>query len=222
MKRKIFVFILLACVCFTFAGCGKTTKDFVLENMSELTKTYYFAEDENLSVSISSGERETDYAMDGRSSKKTHFALVGVKFSSNQNLQEISAKIDIESEKLTKILEFNPLNSTFMCDLERFVANGKEVSIEIDEKTLKLADLSQDFGTNWDQAIEIAIKNLRPEIEKERKFANLGAECYLKIMDKKVNNFDDFFWCFTVVNIKNENFSIVISTVDGSVLAKSK
>lgn len=222
MKRKVFVLTLILLVAIMFVGCGKTTKDFVLENMSELTKTFYYAENEELSVSLSSGQREINYAMDGRTSDKTDFALVSVKFSNPTSLQEINAKIDIGSEKLTKTLEYNPLNALFMCDLERFVGDGMNVSVEIDGKSLVLENLSKNFGVKWDEAIVIAVKNLHSEIEKERKFANLGAECYLKVMGKEVNNFDDFFWCFTIVNIKNENFSIIISTTDGSVLAKTK
>jgi len=44
----------------------------------------------------------------------------------------------------------------------------------------------------------------------------------LKVLDKKANNFDNLFWCFTLLTNKNESYSVIISTVDGSVLAKTK
>lgn len=76
------------------------------------------------------------------------------------------------------------------------------------------------MGAN--KAIEIASKELSKFIMKEKKMSSLNAECYLRVLDKRANNFQDMFWVFTVVNTKNENYSVVISTVDGSVLSKSE
>ena len=40
-------------------------------------------------------------------------------------------------------------------------------------------------------------------------------------MSEKDDDFSDLYWCFTCLNYEGESFSVIISTVDGSVLAIS-
>ena len=109
-----------------------------------------------------------------------------------------------------------------MVDLERKLSGNEIVEVVYKDSAMTLSNLSQAFEINATEAIEIARDQLRDKIVLKKNYRGLNAECYLRILDKKANNFDGIFWCFTVLNIDNESYSIIISTENGAVLAKSE
>lgn len=222
MKGKSFVLGVLLLAFFGFLGCGTKTQDCVMENMSEMTKVFYFGENEKLYATLSVGEREKEYVMDGKSTSKVDFSLLSVIFFENQDKNVIHVSVSINNVSSTYELEYNSMANAYMVDLEKKLNGDEKVLIAYDGMSLELQNLSKDFGVDYEQAISIACIELKDKIEKEKQYNDLNGECYLKVMDKRGNNFKDFFWCFTILNNQNESFSIIISTVDGSVLAKAK
>lgn len=222
MKKFGILAVILACVSVFAVGCGKNTSAYVRENMSEKTDVYFYGEAESFYATISSGTREETYLMNGKSEKAVSFSLLTVNFY-GETVGNIITVNFVNGENEQPIsLELNTLNSTYMIDLETRFSGDEKVAVIYKGTTLELQNESKDFGVSADQAIEIASKELSKFIIKEKKLSNLNAECYLRVLDKRANNFDDMFWVFTVVNVKNENYSVVISTVDGSVLSKSE
>ncbi len=222
MKKILGLFGILLCVSMFAYGCGKQTKDYVRENMSEKTEVYFYGENEKFYVTLSSGQREDVYLMNGKSEDKVDFSLLTINFFNETFNNLIDAKLYVNDEEKVVNLELNNLNSTYMVDLETAFSGDEEISIDYKGQKLSLQNKSKDFGVNADKAIEIASKELSKFIMKEKKLSSLNAECYLRVLDSRANDFEDLFWVFTVVNIKNENYSVVISTVDGSVLSKSE
>lgn len=222
MKKRIGVLAIFVCAVGIFvAGCGKQTVDYVRENMSEKTEVYYFGETTEFYGTLSSGQREKDYLMNGKSEEKVDFSLLTLNFYNETLGNAITVNLTVDEKTSEVELELNTLNSTYMVDLEKKFSGEEKIFVEYMEEKFELSNVSKDFVISADKAIEIASKELASSIKKEKKFSNLNAECYLRVLDKRANNFDSMFWCFTVINNKNESFSVVISTVDGSVLAKS-
>ncbi len=222
MKKIGALMILLGCIGIFAFGCGKKTSDYVAENMSEKTEVYFFGEGNKFYSTLSSGQREEAYLMNGKSEKKVDFALLTVNFFNEVFGNVISVKFSVGEDVQTLSLELNPINSTYMIDLEKKFVGDEVISVEYNGDKIQLANVSKAFGVGADKAIEIASKELSKEITKQKKGSALNAECYLRVLDKRANNFQDMFWVFTVVNTKNETYSVVISTVDGSVLSKSE
>jgi len=223
MKKKLVLMGLLMTVCFTLFGCGGSIVSKVENNMSEWTKIYYYGEHDDFYASLACGEREEEYLVNGKSGKRVDFALLSVKLAKERNESYINVSIKIDEEdEIKRALEFNGLNGFYMLDLNRELSGDEQITITFNDSSLALKNISKDFGVDNSEAIEIASKELEKEILKNKVGNNLNAECYLRVLDKQENNFDDVFWCFTVVNTSNENFSVVISTVDGSILAKTK
>lgn len=226
--KKILIFGLIV-VVFVIGGFvvlanffGKTTQQRVLENMSEWTKSYYYGEGENFSASISAGEREKDYVMNGKSGENVDFALLTLRPNEEMNAKVVKVDITIGEETISaQELELNAMNGTYMADIERSLTGEEAISVVFGEKTLTLENLSKNFGIDDKKAVEIGTQELETQITKCKHGTSLGAECYLRVLDKKENDFDELFWCFTVVNTEGENFSVVLSTVDGKILAKS-
>lgn len=173
-------------------------------------------------ASISSGVREEDYKMDGRSGKKVDFALLCVRPAQENNAtQKISGSLTIDGTALPVVLELNPFNGFYMLDLERRLSGQEQISFAYAGQTIALQCESNSFAVNDLDAIRIAAENLSDKILECRRGNNLGAECYLRVLDRRTNQLDSTFWCLTVVTEQNKTYSIVISAKDGSVLAKS-
>ena len=222
MKKRAILMSIFSLMAVLFFGCGKTTADYVKENVAEITKTFYFAENENFYITLASGQREKEYLLDGRAQPLTDFALLSVTFFDDIPSEIINVEVTIDEEKRQVEMEYNSMTNSFLADLELLLNENEQIAVKYADQTLTLENLSKNFVIDWQQALNIAIKELKTEIEKEKKYANLNAEVYLKVLDKKANKFDNFFWCFTILNVKNESFSVIISTTDGSVLAKTK
>ena len=221
MKKKVLLSVLLMLVCVCFVGCGKTTYDRVEDNMSELTTVYYYGEGENYYASLSSGQREENYLLNGKSEKKVDFSLLSVKTSQNLSAKLIKVKVKIGEEETERELEINGLNGCYMVDLEKCVTGDETIEVTYNGETVALTNLSKDFAVDDKKALEIGVKELEEKILACKSGNKLNAECYLRVLDKKANNFSDVFWCFTVINVNNESYSVIISTVDGKVLAKN-
>ena len=110
----------------------------------------------------------------------------------------------------------------FISDLEKEFSGEEKIAITFNGKVLTLECLSKNFAIDSQKALEIASKELADKITMKKSFSKLNAECYLRVLDKKANKQDGVFWCFSVLNVDNENYSVIISTTDGKVLAKSK
>ncbi len=226
--KKLLIFGLIA-LLFVVGGFvvlanffGKSTEERVLENMSEWTKSYYYGEGETFSATISAGEREADYVMNGASGKNVDFALLTFRPNEEMKAKVVKVDVNIGDETISaQELELNAMNGTYMADIERSLTGDEAISVTFAEESVALENLSKNFGVDDKKAVEIASQELETQINKCKHGTNLGAECYLRVLDKQENDFDQLFWCFTVVNKKGENFSIVISTVDGKILAKS-
>lgn len=226
MKKKI-VFCLVAAMLvfigFMLFGCGKTEISRVEENMSEWTKVYYYAEGQNFCASLSSGLREKEYIMNGKAGENVDFALLTITPTKTVAKSYIKADITINDVKLeNQELDLNASNGGFMIDLEQFLNGDEQVVVSYAGETLSLENLSKSFEIDHKKALEIATEELADKILLCRKGVNLNAECYLRVLDKKLNSLDGTFWCFSVVNINGDMFSIVISTLDGTILAKSE
>ena len=220
--KKRFVLAFLFVILFVLSGCGMKMVEKVEDNLSEVTQQFFFGEAEKMYVTLSVGEREENYLMDGKSHPKTDFSLFSVVFQEEIDKSVIIVEILIGDKKENVEMEYNSFSNSFMADLGKRDFSNKKVSISYEGNVVELENISNRFGVDWQKAVEIGCENLEDKIKKVINTSGVDAEFYLKVLDKKANNFDNFFWCFTLLTNKNESYSVIISTVDGSVLAKTK
>lgn len=213
---------MIAILCVTLFGCDKNTFKYVKSNMSELTTVYFFGENDNFSCSLFSGERESEYLLNGVSEKSVPFALLSLQLKENAESSIVKISLTVDGQASERELEINTLSGAYMVDLEMQLSGTETISINYDDSQVELECLSNNFGIDSGKALEIASRELEDKIVLKKTWTKLNAECYLRILDKNANDYDGTFWCFTVLNVDNENYSVVISTNDGSVLAKSK
>jgi len=221
MMKKFALVSMAAALSMVLIGCSVTTFDLVEENLSEYTQTYYFAENEDFYCTLSSGKREREYLMNGKSEDCVDFALLSLILNGDLQGKVIKAKIVVDGVEEEQELEVNSLNNAYMVDLERNLSGEEKIEVLFGDKRLQLQNVSKNFGVDSKKALEIAVGQLEDKILAQKRYNELNSECYLRVLDKKANSFDDLFWCFTVLDIEGRSSSVIISTVDGSVLAKS-
>lgn len=219
MFKKIFVSLSLLLVVFGVTACGKTLDGYVLDNMAEITKEYYFGENDDIFVTLSVGEREEDYLLNGQATELVDYSLLVIKFKEENILRAITLVVQSGEDSADVEAEYNSFNNSYMVDIVDDITIGEDFSIVYDGQTVTLS--KQNFAINYENALQIACENLSDELEAQKSYNHFNAECYLRVMSGLDNDFSELYWCFTCLNYEGESFTVVISTADGSILASS-
>lgn len=215
---KKFLFIFLLGVPFFFTGCGNSIYSIVKNNMAEITQEYFWAENENFSISLSVGKREDPYIIDGYAGKLTDFSLII--FTDKTRLiknAEIDCQISINSQNKQIKLQYNPVADKFMYDLGFAIDGDADVNFLYQNQSIMLKNISSDFYTNCESALKISVEHCNSLLQSYKHKGKLHGECYLKIMGQKADA--QLFWCFTFVTCDNKIFNVVIGIEDGEIVA---
>lgn len=214
MKKVLFSLLMVAPIL--LAGCGQ--KEFNLKDyVSEITNVYYQAEGDGVNASISIGQREIDYKVNGISGALCDFSLIEVKFDSAKNEDVIEVQIEINGNEQNFILEFNPLTDVFVGDLGYAIEDGANVSIVVEGQRLELVDITKSIISS-DEAFEKARLALIDEIASCYNNGNFCAECYLKLLHQQGQSFEQLFWSFTLVCSQGVKYNVVIDATTGEVV----
>lgn len=222
MMKKLIVAFSLVFILFGVAGCGKTINNHVKENMSEITKDFYFGENDSVYATLSVGERESSYLYNGQSTESVDFALLTLTFKNGSSLNTVEVVLNDGTNSYDVELMSDDMSVDFMADIVNLFSFGEAFTLTYNNENVELTRISDEFGIDYQEALNIACENLKEELESCKIYNNFNAECYLRVLREKENNFDNLYWCFTCLNYEGESFSIVFSTVDGEILAKSE
>ena len=222
MMKKLIVAFSLVFILFGVAGCGKTINNHVEENMSEITKDFYFGENDSVYATLSVGERESSYLYNGQSTESVDFALLTLTFKNGSSLNTVEVVLNDGTNSYDVELMSDDKSVDFMADIVNLFSFGEAFTLTYNNENVELTRISDEFGIDYQEALNIACENLKEELESCKIYNNFNAECYLRVLREKENNFDNLYWCFTCLNYEGESFSIVFSTVDGENLAKSE
>ena len=219
MKKKIILslFCLMILVYpIAMAGCGE--KDSPQNNISEITKIYFQGANGDAHGSISVGQREEPYKMDGKHNTMYDFSLVVIDFGKRIDEEEIVVKLNINRTEQDFTMYFSPLNSAFMADLGYSLKEDDKVSATYQDITIDFYIVSNSFGVNYEQALDIALSNIDTTVFYQDD--EFKGECYLKILTEQNDNLEDLFWVFTIVGENGEVRNVVLSVENGEILAK--
>ena len=215
--KKVFPLIFLFILPLFLVGCG--TKKFQLqEYMSEITTSYYQAEGEGLNISLSVGQREIDYKVDGLHGATCGFSLFEIKFDNILEENTINISVIIDGKDYSLVLEHNPVNNTYMGDLGFAISNDSSVQVKVEGQTLNLTNVSNNFAVSSDEALEKASVVLIDELASCYNNGNFCGECYLKILNEQDGSFNELFWCFSLVCNQGIKYDVVINVQTGEVV----
>ena len=211
MKKKILMILSsLAVVLFLFTGCS----DLSINNcISEITFTYFKGQDISYSsvyASISVGEREEPYKMDGKHRKNVDFALINLTLDDvNQN--EVTATIEIDGTSSEVVLEFNPRTSSYMADLGYAISGDSTINLKVDNYSIDFSNISKDFKVDYNKALEIGEKLLSENVANFSS-GNFDGEIYLKLFTMEGS--DALYWIYTAVYEDGVTYNFAINVND--------
>lgn len=218
--KKFLIAILLLSTSFAFAGCQKSQQSLVKANMSEITYSYFYAENSSFSVSISVGQRENPYLIDGVHHAVVDFSLIVLKDKTNEvKDKETSCNLFVQGQKQEIKLIYNPIAKAYMFDLGYSLDEEDDVAIEFLNQKLDIQLASNNFEISAKEAIAVACKQFKDVLKSYTKAGKLFGECYLKVLGEQDEDIQSLFWCFSFVGQDNKSFNIIISVFDGSILA---
>lgn len=212
---------------FFFYGCnnsggnnGQVCKYF--ENVSEYRKNLFVCKNANYLVTLTSGERESDYAMNGVKSNLVDFGVVTVKFEKAFAGSKLQFELKIDKDTYTGEFEINPYDNTFVYDIGKQVSDSSSVSlylVDIDEK-INLECLSKDWKVNYKQALKVFEDKHEKEIAESLKDKKLQGEIYIKTVAEDAN-LNDIYWYIMLITENGEMYASLISVTTGQIMQNS-
>ena len=207
------------------SACGKVSvdlNDYLIEERNHL----FTANDDLYSVSLSTGMRESDYNLDGVVGEKVEFGVLTFSRNDNNPLSndQYSYVVKINEESVSGNLEKNPVNNSYVIDLEMSVPVDATVAVQINFTgyTFKetLTNTSSDFTVDSTTALTIANKELKTELENITS-NNTNIEVVMKIIkDSSNTELNNYFWYIGVVSTTGDTLGILIDANTSEVIAK--
>ena len=198
------------------SGCTSAVK--LEDSMSEITKLYFIAEANGVNANISVGEREEDYIIDGNHTKNVDFSLIAIKFDNLLPENKIEVDVLINNVESKETLELNPANHYYMTDLGYALNVDDVVQIKYENFNLNFENVSNSFGVNYTQALEIATRELGAKMDGYYNGKDFNGEGYLKVLTGQNEEDDGLFWVLTIVGKNNLKNNVVLSVVNGEII----
>lgn len=211
--KKLWIFAMILICGIVLVGCS-SKKDF-RGCLSEVTKVYYQGVAGQVEGSISVGQREEPYKIDGKSQKLEDFSLFILDFNQQMEDETIDVKLSVNGVESDFQLFLNPVNHYYMNDLGYSLGQNDEVILTYQDIVVNFYNVSDSFNIDWSEALDIAEKNLN--LQSFYKDGDFKGECYLKILTEQNDNFQDLFWYFSAAGENGDVMDIVISTDAGEI-----
>lgn len=211
--KKLWIFAMILICGIVLVGCS-SKKDF-RGCLSEVTKVYYQGVAGQVEGSISVGQREEPYKIDGKSQKLEDFSLFILDFNQQMEDETIDVKLSVNGVESDFQLYLNPVNHYYMNDLGYSLGQNDEVILTYQDIVVNFYNVSDSFNIDWSEALDIAEENLN--LQSFYKDGDFKGECYLKILTEQNDNFQDLFWYFSAVSENGDVMDIVISTDAGEI-----
>lgn len=227
MKKKVLICaMLLLSSCLLFA-CGTSKKIDIANYTIEERNHLFSAQDEIYSLTLSTGLREKDYALDGIKNEMVDFSILSLTKLNGEPLSNDTYTyiLTINEETHTGYLEKSEIDNSYNIDLGLKVSADDTINAKITftgycfENTM--TNVSQDFTVNKQQALETANKELKKEIKDITADKNNKIETVIKIVkDYSTSEVKRYYWYVGVVSNNGDTLGILIDTNTGDVIAK--
>ena len=192
LSRALSIFICLTAICYTLVFTACNPKPDYISYVSELRKDIFTGEQDNFSVVIYSGTKESPAVFDGI---KNQTALtLTFKVTCKEEVGE-SIKICFETgnKKYEKTLDFNPVKSTLCCDVEVNALPEKELAVTLcyGESSTVVNTLSRlkENTISYTKALESAAEKASDFLSEHTEGGTLKAEIVLRLLCENDRNY---------------------------------
>lgn len=225
--KKICIVLMLFCAvassCFVLIGCNSVYNE-VSSNVSEIRYNIFTGTSGMISATFMCGKREKNYVINGYSGPLIDFGIITVSINSaNYDTQNIKAIVTIDTHRHEEVLEQNPFDGTYVCDIKT-TTNASDLTLKLffgdQTEQLTLTNISQNWKVDCNKALKIATKTTKQVLKKQIQSSFKG-EVYVKIIEDTKVNKGNYYWYVSFVCRNGETHTVLIDPTTAKVLAKS-
>lgn len=226
-KRVIFYSITMVVFCLIVAICYEMF--FKVEpiklaklNVSEKGDCFFVDNtNDNVKLIVSSGTRENPYNLDGVHNKMQAFTLLIFTTTIN-NISQPSFVATIDGIEYQGVLEFNPIDSSYVCDLGIKIKNSSLINAVVTINDLEFnfspSNLNTVWGVDFDEAFDIGLKDMEKTINGLVKDGKFMGECYIKAVTDPTGLLNIYYYYVGIVDIEGNVYSVIVDTKDGKLI----
>ena len=200
MRKKNLIKLLSICFLFFcplfFVGCGQANlNDYSHEGLSEYRKNLFVAKTGFFTATVTSGEREENYVMDGAKTKLVDFGVLTIKFNSELDDDAPQFELKINDKVFADNLERNPYDGSYVYDTLCQVEDNAVIAlylVDLDQRE-KLVCVSNNWSADYKEAINIFSQKYSKELSSHTTSGKLQGEVYVKIVSTD-KNMDNIYW----------------------------
>ena len=222
--KKLYLSLLSTVCVFILCGCGYSRiYDMAHSNVAECRQVMYVGKTNNLSVNLISGTREQNYVVNGYCTDSISFGVLTFKILTDINIDTANYVLTIGTTRYDGILERNPYDNTYMCDVKTLINTNDVITAKIIAgefvESVELNNITADWNVNSDNALKLAVSELTKELKTFIENDEFKAECYIKIVnDDEVNEM--YYWYVSFVGRNGKTYAVIIDPISNEILAK--
>ncbi len=156
--KKVFI-MLLAAVAAVITFLSACTAD-LTENVSEIRRGYFSAEDDVMTVTVVSGMRERNYVADGVAGELVPYTLVTVVPKTFDPDATYTYAVSANGASYGGTMKVHPFAASFSAEVEAELTG--EITVTVNDREYAPVDMTGD-GVSFDKAIDAAKTELKPE-----------------------------------------------------------
>ncbi|MBE5735009.1 MAG: hypothetical protein E7361_00955 [Clostridiales bacterium] len=227
MKKFYFFICIMMFVSLMLVSCIDNTYNIAKENISEIRYNLLDFYDDDMSVTFMSGERESDYSMNGTQSELVDFAIIKLNFTDKNygyNERTVTYKAVINEIEYSGEMLNNPYDNSFVVDLniDARDLDNLDITFSIDNNEKHVELSKANIGWKYDglNALKIVCNDMKEYIKQFINNNKLDAECYIKIVNN-TDNKGEYYWYVQIYATNGTTISEIINPLTGEILAKS-
>ena len=188
---------------------------------SQIEYGYYIANSSRYFAEFNFGQREAIFEYDGVPTTKVEYGIFKITLKEPNNYADnLSGKVNINDQVQTIILEKNPFDDSFMCDIEKIAIDETQILLcldNLDDDYIEFVPKFKEWGIKYPKALKMGYTYLREFRDKNKNCF----EGYLTIV--RNNQIDDtqYFWCYRVINKTSDVKLVVFDVENGDIVLMS-
>lgn len=223
LKRALIILCLSLLMC--ISGCNTNRiYNMAIRNIAEVRVDLWENKTDNMSTTFISGYREEDYVVNGYCTDMIEFGVLTFDVNPSIVLPDVvNYVLTIDSTRYDGVLEHNPYNDTYVCDITKCVNASSVVVAKIIAgdfvETVELHPQTTNWVLDYKEALKVACGELEEYLEKFVENEQFCGECYIKILnDDEVNS--TYYWYINFVSRDGKNYAVVIDPNSSEIMAK--
>ncbi len=225
---KKFLCILSIALCgVMFVGCGNKQNEINFNNhLIEIRNNLFAGEDDTYYATVCTGQREQEYALDGKVNELVPFGIVTFARLDNEILNKDSYQFTlvVNGENVTGLLEKSPYDNTYSADIEQVIADDAEISLQLVVDGINfsqnLSNISSNFGIDKDSAISIACEQLKDSVKNLSKETDNYSEAFIKILKDYSGESNRYYWYVGIISPEGKTSGVLIDANSGDIISK--